>query len=654
MIIDGSRIEDRSIALIKLKVDISTAEDLNNFKDYVEGMFVHRGTDTENPNGYDETINGNKTFAHNVDVNGNVTVDSDVSIEGNLSTLGNTNVTGNMVIEGNLHVSGTTTEVFSENTVLADNEIILNKNEVGPGVTHTSGRSGISIFRGGGANESYLFGFRESDDTLVAGFASNLRRVAFEEDIENLVGQLAGDVTGDVDNNTVVKIQNKNVIDPGTMTDNYVMRSFSDNLEMADPSSFLDAKTINGHTFQDIVNLIDGNDDGESGGVVATDTASFPGDGSVTAINLSGDYGVTFPDDNYQITITPEGDTSALVGEFWVDNKDGLGFEVYNSGSGTTTFRWAVSVEGGMPSQEGDPNVGVASIASIYDPPSQAYYYPGSHTYTVPAGVELIKRVAIIGAGGGGAGGHGGGGGAGGAAQILENIPVTPGSSINLSVGTGGEGQFNVTSDVRAQSGENSQITLEGNTYISYGGQGGRPYATTSGTVFGTGAGGGTGGYNTTGIRTALALDGGDGGDGGIPYLGTSNPDSSGENGQIGACGGGGGTGMSNGSGGKGGDGARGIIGGGGGGGGATPGNFGGTGQGGAAGYYGGDGASGCAGSTRGTYGGGSIYGAPGGRSGRNGGGGGACGGGGGGAAYMNSSEYMGGSGAHGAVMIWV
>ena len=68
---------------------------------------------------------------------------------------------------------------------------------------------------------------------------------------------------------------------------------------------------------------------------------------------------------------------------------------------------------------------------------------PGSGTYSVEPTTTAVDVLVIGGAGGGGAGGYnntsGGGGGAGGLV-FYENYPVTPGSTIPLSVGEGGEG----------------------------------------------------------------------------------------------------------------------------------------------------------------------------------------------------------------------
>ena len=78
------------------------------------------------------------------------------------------------------------------------------------------------------------------------------------------------------------------------------------------------------------------------------------------------------------------------------------------------------------------PQIGRTSITST-----------GSGTYSVEPTITALDVLVIGGAGGGGAGGYnhtsGGGGGAGGLI-FYEDYPVTPGSSIPVSVGEGGEG----------------------------------------------------------------------------------------------------------------------------------------------------------------------------------------------------------------------
>ena len=80
------------------------------------------------------------------------------------STAGEVKVIGNLVVEGSTVVVDTT------NLAIEDNIIVLNKNEVGPGVTKEI--SGIEIDRGTGADPSYnraAFFFDETDDSWSIG-----------------------------------------------------------------------------------------------------------------------------------------------------------------------------------------------------------------------------------------------------------------------------------------------------------------------------------------------------------------------------------------------------------------------------------------------------------------------------------------------------
>ena len=79
-------------------------------------------------------------------------------------------------------------------------------------------------------------------------------------------------------------------------------------------------------------------------------------------------------------------------------------------------------------------------------PPTQditSFTSTGPATYTVESGVTNVNVFVIGGGGGGGTGGydnlHGGGAGAGGAIYY-PNYPVTPGSTVAVVVGAGGEG----------------------------------------------------------------------------------------------------------------------------------------------------------------------------------------------------------------------
>lgn len=75
-----------------------------------------------------------------------------------------------LILTGDLTVQGTTTLIDSTNLAITDNTIVLNKDEVGAGVT--LGTAGIEIERGSVAN-AYLL-YLESADKWVTGFTSGV------------------------------------------------------------------------------------------------------------------------------------------------------------------------------------------------------------------------------------------------------------------------------------------------------------------------------------------------------------------------------------------------------------------------------------------------------------------------------------------------
>jgi len=93
----------------------------------------------------------------------------------NAPTIG---VTGKLSVTGDFEVSGTMTTVNTTTVEIADNIIVLNKNQTGsPAGTLVSG---LDIERGDDPN--YRFAFRESDDTFVIGMVGSLQAVATRED----------------------------------------------------------------------------------------------------------------------------------------------------------------------------------------------------------------------------------------------------------------------------------------------------------------------------------------------------------------------------------------------------------------------------------------------------------------------------------------
>lgn len=103
-----------------------------------------------------------------------------------------------------------------------------------------------------------------------------------------------------------------------------------------------------------------------------------------------------------------------------------------------------------------------------------AFQTAGSGSWSVPAGVTRLY-VEAWGAGGGGGFGatggvHGGGGGSGGGA--VKVWAVTPGGTVNYTVGGGGAGGIG-PSDANGAAGGNTTVTIGATTITGTGGQGG-------------------------------------------------------------------------------------------------------------------------------------------------------------------------------------
>ncbi len=176
----------------------------------------------------------------------------------------------------------------------------------------------------------------------------------------------------------------------------------------------------------------------------------------------------------------------------------------------------------------------------------QAYTTAGSFTFTVPNGCTSISAVCV-GGGGGGGGGESGrddgvSGGAGGA-LCYGTIPVTPGESLTIVVGSGGTGGGSANNGNAG--GTTSIARGVTNLITAVGGGGGQARSTA--TVNGgtrsvdasvTNSGGGNGG-NSGGNST----DTGSGGGGAGGYSGNGGAGGTTGNGSAGAGGGGGGGG---------------------------------------------------------------------------------------------------------------
>lgn len=184
---------------------------------------------------------------------------------------------------------------------------------------------------------------------------------------------------------------------------------------------------------------------------------------------------------------------------------------------------------------------------------------PGVTPWVVPDGVSRVF-VKVIGGGGGGgrrllAAGQGAGGGGGGGGYSEGWITVTPGASINVTVGAGGAG-----STVSNTPGANGATSSFGATVTASGGLGG---GTASGAAGGVGAGGqlntsyGPGAHGLQYSNSSVVdegLSGQGGGPGGRGWFFTAASGSIAGAAAVGPGGGGGGA-VFNGNGGNGGNG---------------------------------------------------------------------------------------------------
>lgn len=184
------------------------------------------------------------------------------------------------------------------------------------------------------------------------------------------------------------------------------------------------------------------------------------------------------------------------------------------------------------------------------------YTTPGTYSWTVPTGVTSIS-ILTVGAGGAGQqvlSNTGASGGAGGGLAFTNNYTVTPGGTITIVVGAGGDPLFPYGSG--PQSGGNSTVTLSGtiicgasggayvggsgigtnNTASHSGGNGG------AGVALASGGGGGAAGYSGDGGRggqsgSVYGIGGSGGGGGGGAYRGGNGNGLGGSGGGVGIYG---------------------------------------------------------------------------------------------------------------------
>jgi len=224
--------------------------------------------------------------------------------------------------------------------------------------------------------------------------------------------------------------------------------------------------------------------DGTTGNPLVSHSSGGVSLGETSTTAYRGDRGKTAYDHS-QSTGNPHGTAADVDAEPTLGNPTTDDYILSSKANGTRS--WIAPPTGGGES--------IGTIVSITT----------SGTWTVPAGVTLLKDVWIIAGGGGGGGGvsrDGGGGGAGGVKHI-QNIYVTPADGLVAVIGAGGAGGV---SSADGSVGGASSIVINTITYSTTGGGGGEGFGHTlgSGSNGGSGGGGASGANGGTGIAATL------------------------------------------------------------------------------------------------------------------------------------------------------
>jgi len=246
-----------------------------------------------------------------------------------------------------------------------------------------------------------------------------------------------------------------------------------------------------------------------AGRILSPDQIAYGGSGGGVGIYGQGANGTG----GYNSNSTTLGGIGGSAGNNGVAGGGGQGGEYGggasiqgNGGKGAVRIIWGTG--------RSFPSTNVAKIVPM--PPGEIQYTaPDTYYFTVPAGVTSINALTV---GGGGAGGQSAGtvssagAGGGGGLSWRNSIPVTPGESLTVIVGSGGSGGSNYI----GTSGAGTYIK-RGNTQLlaAMGGSGGAGNNNTRPWYEWVGGNGGDGGTNVD-----AAYGGGNGGKGGN---GTSN-----------------------------------------------------------------------------------------------------------------------------------
>ena len=151
----------------------------------------------------------------------------------------------------------------------------------------------------------------------------------------------------------------------------------------------------------------------------------------------------------------------------------------------------------------GGCNVSLSSTTGVVLADSGGFCYlafsaTGANSFTVPNNITSASVMVVAGGGGGGGGAWGGGGGAGGVVTST-NYPLTPGATMNISVGAGGAGGAATLDPAlnRGVNGTNSWINTS-SSFVAIGGGAGAGYAYGTNTAnIADGSAGGNGGGGT-------------------------------------------------------------------------------------------------------------------------------------------------------------
>lgn len=99
-------------------------------------------------------------------------------LSSNITLAGDPIVTGNLTVGGDLTISGSTVTIDTQNVLIEDNMITINKNAIGTPAAFLL--SGVEIERGNQSN--YMFAFEEATQLFKIGLSNQLQAVATRDD----------------------------------------------------------------------------------------------------------------------------------------------------------------------------------------------------------------------------------------------------------------------------------------------------------------------------------------------------------------------------------------------------------------------------------------------------------------------------------------